>query len=173
MILLWKNNHQLQDALRMTYPPHHWEWIHLFQAQAFQHINSSCSWSWLTLKKILSIEKLNWTCNKQTNSNKLGPFSRVSQIVLSSRRWWWDIYLGEFFYWLVGIWQGVILTTQTFSKLKAIFNIKINMTCEYKEYKTKLVQEQWIQLKKMFLFDLTWKLSFSGFGEGMNLWWEE
>ena len=33
------SQHQLQDALRMAYPPHHWEWIH--PVQAFQYIKSS------------------------------------------------------------------------------------------------------------------------------------
>ena len=36
------------------------------------------------LKKSLLIEKLDLTWNKQINSNKLGPFLRVFQIVLSS-----------------------------------------------------------------------------------------
>ena len=36
-----------------------------------------------TLKKILSIEKLNLTWNKQTNFNKLGLLLRVFQIVLT------------------------------------------------------------------------------------------
>ena len=38
-----------------------------------------------TLKKILSIEKLNLTWNKQTNFNKRGPLPRVFQIVLRGR----------------------------------------------------------------------------------------
>ena len=66
------------------------------------------------LKKILSIEKLNLTWNKQTNFNKLCSFSRVFQILLSSRG---GICLGEFFCQVVGIWQGVILTSQTFFKV--------------------------------------------------------
>ena len=33
------SHHQLQDALKMAFPPHYWEWIHL--VQAFQHIKSS------------------------------------------------------------------------------------------------------------------------------------
>ena len=33
------SHHQLQDALRMAYPPHHWEWIH--PLQAFWHIKLS------------------------------------------------------------------------------------------------------------------------------------
>ena len=33
------SHHQLQDALRIAYPPHHWEWIHPFQA--LRHIKSS------------------------------------------------------------------------------------------------------------------------------------
>ena len=39
-----------------------------------------------TLKKILSIEKLNLTWNKQTNFNKLGPLPRGFQTVLRGRR---------------------------------------------------------------------------------------
>ena len=38
-----------------------------------------------TLKKMLSIEKLNLIWNKQTNFNKLGPLPRVFQIVLRGR----------------------------------------------------------------------------------------
>ena len=45
-----------------------------------------------TLKKIFSIEKLNWTWNKETNFNKLGRFfSRVFQIALRGRWWGWEI----------------------------------------------------------------------------------
>ena len=33
------SHHQLQDALRMIYPLHHWGWIHPFQM--FHHIMSS------------------------------------------------------------------------------------------------------------------------------------
>ena len=69
------------------------------------------------LEKVLSIEKLNLTWNKQIN--KLGPLPRVFQVVLRGRR---DGNLPEgFFYWLVGIWQGVILTTRTFFKPKTTF----------------------------------------------------
>ena len=69
--------------------------------------------------------------------------------------------LREFLYWIVGSWRGVILTIQTFfSVLKTAFceywtssKIKISMTCVSKEYeiKTKMVHEQWPQLKMKFL----------------------
>ena len=63
---------------------------------------------------------------------------------------------GGFFYWMVRIWQEVILTTWTILKLKTTFGeyyllikIKISMSCVYKGYagKIKMVQEQWLQLK--------------------------
>ena len=56
---------------------------------------------------------------------------------------------------------------EAFSKLKTIFckywtSIKINisMTCLYKKYevKTKMVQEQWLQLKMNFLLDYNMKI---------------
>ena len=48
-------------------------------------------------------------------------------------------------------------------------NIKISITCVYKEHeiKTKMVQEQWLQIK----MKLTWKMLFSA--REINLWWEE
>ena len=70
-----------------------------------------------TLKKIFSIEKLNLTWNKQTNFNKLDPLSRLSQIALRGRRDG-EFEWGKFFYWVVGIWEGLILTTQAFFKAK-------------------------------------------------------
>ena len=105
-----------------------------------------------TLKKILLIEKLNSTWNKQTNFNKLGLLPRLFQIMLLGRvdgKFTW----GGFFCWVVGISQGIILTTWTFSKLKATFckywtliKIKINIICVHKEYegKIEMVQEQWL-----------------------------
>ena len=51
----------------------------------------------------------------------------------------------EVFYWVVRIWQGVILIFESFAKLKATFckhwkstEIKINVTLVYKEYKGKI-----------------------------------
>ena len=45
------------------------------------------------------------------------------------------------------------------------------MTCVSKEHeiKTKLVQEQWLQLKTTFLFFYWVKLTFGG--EGIKIWW--
>ena len=63
---------------------------------------------------------------------------------------------------------------EPFSKLKtASFKIKISMTCVYKEHEinTKMVQEQWLQLKWGFHWVITWKLLFSGEDGGINLWW--
>ena len=131
-----------------------------------------------TLKKIFSIEKLKLTWNRQTNSNKLDPFSRVFQIALSSRGWGWDICQEEFsereWFWPL----------KSFSKLKTTFceywtliKIKTSMTCEYKDYecKTKMVQEQWLQLKKKFLLDyenchlVGWEEGWTFGGENKNL----
>ena len=59
-----------------------------------------------------------------------------------------------------------------FSKLKTVFcyyrtsiKIKLSMDCVSKEYeiKTKMVQEQWLQLKKwLFYWAITWKFTFGG-----------
>ena len=42
--------------------------------------------------------------------------------------------------------------------------IKISMTCVSKDYeiRTKMVHEQWLQLKMLFYWVITWKLWFSG-----------
>ena len=66
-----------------------------------------------------------------------------------------------------------------FSKLKTTFceyltsiKIKISMTCVSKEYeiKTKMVQEQWLQLKMTFLFFYWVELTFGG--EERKILWE-
>ena len=68
-------------------------------------------------------------------------------------------YCGEFFYRVKVTWEGVILTIQTFFKAKNSFlltrninKIKINMIYVSKDYeiKTKMEQEQWLQLKMLF-----------------------
>ena len=66
---------------------------------------------------MLPIEKLNLTRNMQTNFNELGPLSSVFQKMIRGRG---DgkFALGGFFYWVVRIRQGVILTTQNFFKAK-------------------------------------------------------
>ena len=60
---------------------------------------------------------------------------------------------------------------QPFSKLKRAFceywtsiKIKVSMTCVSKKYgiKTKMVQKQWLQLKIMFYWVITWKFVFTG-----------
>ena len=67
---------------------------------------------------------------------------------------------------------------EKFSKLKTAFceywtsiKIKISMICVSKEYeiKTKMVQEQWLQLKMTFLFFYWVELAFDG--EGIKIWW--
>ena len=74
---------------------------------------------------------------------------------------------GGIFYWVKRTQGEVILTIRTFFKLKTAFceywasiKIKINMTCLYKEYeiKTKMEQEQWIQLKTLFLLGYNLKI---------------
>ena len=83
--------------------------------------------------------------------------------------------LPGFFYQVVGIWR-VILTIQSFFKAKTTscryctsIKIKLSMTCVYKEHqvKTKMVQEQWLQLKRSFHWVITWKLLLS---EGIKIW---
>ena len=67
---------------------------------------------------------------------------------------------------------------KNFSKLKTAFfeywasiEIKISTTCVSKEHeiKTKMVREEWLQLKMTFLF-CCWVESTFG-GEGINIWW--
>ena len=73
----------------------------------------------------------------------------------------------EFFYWVKRTRGEVILTIRTIFKLKTAFceywtsiKIKFNMTCLYKEYelKTKMEQEQWLQLKTLFLLGYNLKI---------------
>ena len=75
--------------------------------------------------------------------------------------------VGEFFYRAVGTWREVILTFEPFSKLKTVFceywrsfEIKISMTSVSKRYenKTKIIHEQWLQLKMMFSFGYNLKV---------------
>ena len=70
----------------------------------------------------------------------------------------WDFAEGNFFCQVMGTWGGVILTIWKLFKAKSSFlwtsiEVKISMTCVSIEYeiKTKMVQEQWIQLKMKFL----------------------
>ena len=145
--------------------------------------------SWYYFENMLSIEKLNLNWNKQTNFNKLGPLSRLFQIVLLGRGdgkfAWGNFSIG----WLEShkVWFWPL---EPFSKVKATFckywtliKIKISMICVYKEYEAKIImmQEQWLDLKISFYRVITWKLLFSGEGTfggrnknlvGIFSWWE-
>ena len=103
---------------------------------------------------------------------------------LNSRKGWW---------WWVGGLEILMGQFEPFSKLKTAFceywtsiKIKINMTLVSKEYeiKTKIEQEQWLLLKKLFLlvYNLKiylmggWGLTFGGrgfflVGEGWANFW--
>ena len=103
---------------------------------------------------------------------------------LNSRKGWW---------WWVGRLEILMGQFEPFSKLKTAFceywtsiKIKINMTLVSKEYeiKTKIEQEQWLLLKKLFLlvYNLKiylmggWGLTFGGrgfflVGEGWANFW--
>ena len=145
-------------------------WVSYSFKAAFFYISLSRSMHfWChdsTLKKIFSKEKLNLTLNKQTNFHKLGPLSWVFQIVL--RGWWMGNLSGGNF--SIGWWEYYkewIWPLKPFSKLKATFckyqtliTIKISMSCAYKEYegKTKMVQEQWLQLNIKFLLGYNMKI---------------
>ena len=114
-----------------------------------------------TRKKIFSIEKLNLTWNKHTNFNKLGPLYWIFQIALSDRGG------------LVNLHGGILLSGDenltsdfdhsnlipklktTFCKYWTLIQIKISMTCVYKEYEGKInmVQERWLQPKMKLLLD--------------------
>ena len=59
----------------------------------------------------------------------------------------------------------------TFCEYWTSIKIKISMACVFKEYeiKTKMVQEQWLQLKVTLYYRVTtWRLLFSGGGEGTD-----
>ena len=125
----------------------------------------------------MSIEQLNLTCNKQTNFNKLGPLSRIFQIVLRSKGngkfSLWDFSIGWLEYDNEWFWP-----LKPFSKLKTTFckywtfiKINISMTCIYEDYegKIRIVQEQWLQLKWSFYWVITWTFLFCAKGE-MILW---
>ena len=79
---------------------------------------------------------------------------------------WWEPE-EEWFWWF-----------EYFSKLKAAFfeywtsiKIKISMLCISKDHeiKTKMVQEQWLQIKMTFIFFYWVELIFSG--EQIKVWW--
>ena len=68
---------------------------------------------------------------------------------------WIGNFAGGIFYWVVRIWEEKILNIGTFFKEKTRFckywtsiKIQISMTCIFKDYKfkTKMSQEQWLQL---------------------------
>ena len=99
-----------------------------------------------TLKKILSVEKLNLTCNKQTNFNKLSPLSRVFQVVIRGRgdgkfAWgdlggatgWWES--DREWFWSLE-WFSNLNTT--FCKYWALIKIEISMACMYNDYRVKI-----------------------------------
>ena len=76
-------------------------------------------------------------------------------------------FTGRIFYQVKGSWGGVILRIQTFFKAKnsswkcwKSIKIKINMTCVSKKYesKTKMEQEQWLQLKMLLLLGYNLKI---------------
>ena len=78
-----------------------------------------------------------------------------------------EILKGGIFYQAKGTWGRVILTIRTFFKAKKAFceywtsiKMKINMACVSKEYevKTKMEQEQWLQLKMLFLLGYNLKI---------------
>ena len=108
-----------------------------------------------TLTKMLLIEKLNLIWNKQTNFNKLGPFSSVFHIVVRGRgdgefTWgdfstgWWES--DKEWFWPL---EPFSKLSTTFCKYWTLIKIKISMACVYQEYggKIKMVQKQWLQLK--------------------------
>ena len=81
---------------------------------------------------------------------------------LNSRKGWW---------WWVGGLEILMGQFEPFSKLKTAFceywtsiKIKINMTLVSKEYeiKTKIEQEQWLLLKKLFLLGYNLKIYLMG-----------
>ena len=84
------------------------------------------------------------------------------QVFLNSRKGWW---------WGGGGLEILMEQLEPFSKLKAAFceywtliEIKINMTKVSKEYeiKTKMEQEQWLLLKKLFLLGYNLKIYLMG-----------
>ena len=85
-----------------------------------------------------------------------------------------EILVGNF---LIGCWEpkeawfwpfGRFLKLKTFCKYWTSIEIKISMTCVYKEYeiKIKIIDEWWLQLKMKLHWVIAWRLLFSG---GINL----
>ena len=94
-----------------------------------------------------------------------------------------EILLGGVFYRVKGTWGWVVLTIQTFFKAKNSFlwilkfnenqNFHASVSKEY-ESETKIEQEQWLQLKMLFL--LGYNFLFNGEGEltlmwRIKIWW--
>ena len=75
---------------------------------------------------------------------------------------WWEPEGGSFYK----------LLKTTFCEYWTSIKIRISMICVSKDYeiKTKMVQEQWLQLKMSFLFFYWIELTFVGRGEWANFW---
>ena len=123
----------------------------------------------IILKKILSIEKLSLTWNKQTHCSKLGPLSRIFQIVWRQRLvWdfsieWWESDKQWF------------LTIGTFPELKQhpvniehLLKSKLSWPVFCVTDSTQIWYRRLTTTKNGFYWIITWKLQFIS---GMNLWW--
>ena len=139
---------------------------------------------------VSDLSKLDALLHK-THSAIIHPWNKTRQqkeqqgFPNSVKRWgWgggrgWQISLGVFFYWIVGIWGRVNFIIWTFSRVKTTFfkywtsiKIKITMTCVYKGNvdKIQMVKEEWLQLKIQVLLDYNMKIVI-WWGE-TNLWYQ-
>ena len=93
----------------------------------------------------------------------------------------WEILLGRIFYWVVGIWGGVIPTILIFFKAKNQHSANIEHQLKSKlawlvckksmKLNLKMVQDQQLQPKNKVLFALLLKNCYSV--GAMKLWWGE
>ena len=118
----------------------------------------------VVVEKVLQIKSSQFQVSQQGFPNSVKGWGRGW---IPPQFWKWGIRNfagGIFFYWVVRAWGGVILTIWTFFKANSILwiliiSIAISMACVSKECEIKtMVQEQWLQLKMMFLLSYNLKI---------------
>ena len=122
-----------------------------------------------------------WTIlsNNEINCPAIQGFPHIVKGCGRDWKFCWGVVL---FYRVVGTSGGVLLTIQTFFKVKTAFHeywtsikMKISMTYLHSMKFKKKVQEQWLQLKWSFYWFIIWKLLFNegltiGGDEGQGEW---
>ena len=122
----------------------------------------------VVVEKVLQIKSSQFQVSQQGFPNSVKGWGRGWIPPPPPQFCWWGIrnFAGGnfFFYWVVRAWGGVILTIWTFFKANSILwiliiSIAISMACVSKECEIKtMVQEQWLQLKMMFLLSYNLKI---------------